>query len=223
MELKLISSVIILLSSIEHVASKGCCRAKQYETSYVGTIWASSNDSSDSRVFYRGGFDFKKRRYGKILYYEDLDLTYQTYQFFGKGEQYGVIDGVCAPIYLEEPNRCVREDSDLVGSYFIGGGALLVDSWRKTVSGKGLFYDWSEITTRKECAPVQENKVFLGNEIGEPVFLQYDGNFMNYSKGIKEPDRWFKLPLSCYDTNVKMANETFGPLKVREVLRGLFL
>lgn len=216
-------SMFLFLSITRQVASEGCCTFEQYETSFVGSAGyrvPKFLEAGNLRIFYRQGVDHKLRRVGRYLHVEQLPSLekqdYQFFLFFDTNEQYLVKDGVCSKHALPqkyEPKRCVPEGSKFVGSSSLGNDNIQVDSWRKQFDSKGVGGDLYGTWTHKDCIPVFRSFISVQSTERGPVSFVTDGNFMNFTEGIKERDRWFNLPSSCQNITVKSTDSTLGLLQ----------
>lgn len=209
--------VVVGLISVQETKAdvQPCCTADQFEVGYGGHVGAAAfGQVTGIAVYFRGGFDFQGRRYGMDVYESGtVNQTFQLIQFFQKNTQYVIMNSQCykSEITTDEPNRCVPDAAKYDGSFYLGNSELLVDNWKQDGKAAGLIGYVYGTTSRSDCTPGGVS--FMGEMDSPPgkTKIISSGGYLNFTKGIPDPDRWFKVPSICNST-VKMIDPVMLPL-----------
>ncbi|XP_072044573.1 development-specific protein LVN1.2-like [Amphiura filiformis] len=200
--MKLLLVLAVLVGAA--LAQELCCIPEEFE---IGEGILASNDRGGKYESYyerrHRAYDFPKRKTG---WEADIDYMNGTRHRMKLVEDYNaksfwfIEDDKCSKQQLRsrEPMRCVTINETLIRSYYVGDRQLNIDEWGAPIdheSGEKGFETRSFV--RGSCIPFASSFVGERTQGGSTVRFTHQSHYEDFTKGIQDYDRFFRLPDFC--------------------------
>ncbi|XP_072043941.1 development-specific protein LVN1.2-like [Amphiura filiformis] len=212
--LLIIIAVVTTATAIAQAAEpKKCCFPDQYTVLKGSTIATFTEETKAPLALYEAqdiAFDYTNGRIG----------YYANYTFFSGQDSQStrvvedmakkllwVIDPIkkqCTKSSLADFNtyRCIPENATYIGKSYFGDKSLYMDTWMFNTTDyletAGLY---SIAVDSNGCIPIGDS--FNGKSTGAGVTQDVvsTSGYTNFELGIRDPDKYFKLPDYCKQVN----------------------
>ncbi|PIK55755.1 putative development-specific protein LVN1.2 [Apostichopus japonicus] len=146
-----------------------------------------------------------------VAYINGTDIRVRIIILAAENTQYYIFNGTCTKLQdvFVEPQRCITTDYDFVDTSTIGDGELEGAVWGAAINdSKHGIYGTNYLSfSVKSCVPIgQSSLVYVG---APPNLVSDSGVYTNYTRGIADPDFWFKPPSFCPPSHSKARRSVY--------------
>jgi len=161
-------------------------------------------------VNFHGAYDQKLKRYSVesfIDFFNGTELHLKVISEYEKGKEYLIArfgDEVECEVYDIEGKKFpeefnIPEDATFIAEQTVGDRDLETESWY-FANEEGTKHSVKTVTA-EECVPVSLFRRLFDPDTGEELEV-LSGNLVNFSLGICDPEKYFKIPEECEQVTV---------------------
>lgn len=200
-------------------AHRCCIPSKEFVLGYGSNV---ATGNSYYRQYVAGAYDFTSRKYGSVsdvTYINGTTIRVRIIILAAEGVQFYIFNGTCTKLHdvFVEPSRCITEDYDHVSTYQAGDNEIELNVWGAAINdSKHGTYGTNFVSySAQSCVPVaQSSLVYLGTP-PQLASVTDSGGYMNFTRGIQDPNFWFVPPSFCPPAQAKVKRSDSIPLHHR--------